>query len=537
MEAIEQIIVNQLGYRPQDYKLAVIEGESGQFQIISTANKQIVWAGKSSALKYDSVSGTHVSKLDFSTLNVEGDYIIKGSKGQSIPFSISAQRYTDVHTAVLKAFYYLRCGVALEGNFAGQWAHHACHCSPAIVYDDPTKSFDGSGGWHDAGDYGKYIVAASKAIADMLLAYELYPKAFKRKVPLPESNNKIDDIIHEVKVELDWMLKMQDKETGGVYHKLTTLQFPPLDTMPEDDLEPLYAMPISATATASFAAALSMAARVYAAFDSAFSQQCLFAAKKAWQWLIAHPNMPTFKNPPNVGTGEYGDTSDADERYWAAAELYRTTGEEQYHQAFKQLASLNEIDKTALGWADVGGYGTFSYLLCDYETDMELKNALRTVLKERANELIAICNEDGFGISLREENYRWGSNMDVMNHAMLLLFVQHIEQHQLYIDEIASHLHYILGVNINRYSYISGFGHRAMANPHYRPSVADDVEATVPGLVSGGPNKNLQDEVAALMLKDKAPAACFIDHIDSYSTNEITIYWNSPTLFVLSAFV
>ncbi|WP_242826818.1 glycoside hydrolase family 9 protein [Butyrivibrio sp. NC3005] len=27
---------------------------------------------------------------------------------------------------------------------------------------------------------------------------------------------------------------------------------------------------------------------------------------------------------------------------------------------------------------------------------------------------------------------------------------------------------------------------------------------------------------------------CYLDHIDCYSLNEITIYWNSPLVFVMA---
>ena len=48
---------------------------------------------------------------------------------------------------------------------------------------------------------------------------------------------------------------------------------------------------------------------------------------RAWSWLEEHPDVRGFRNPMDVYTGEYGDDMDLDERYWAAAELYRTTGE------------------------------------------------------------------------------------------------------------------------------------------------------------------------------------------------------------------
>jgi len=528
------IAINQLGYRPNDHKLAVIQGQQGKYRLVDNKTDEVVWVGESSAAQHDEASGATVCKLDFTSFNREGQYRIEGDDGSSWPFLISPHVYEDAQVAVLKAFYFLRCGVELTSPYAGPWAHAACHNSLVHLHGRPEVTFDGTGGWHDAGDYGKYIVAAGKAVADLLLAYELYPQAFKRKVPLPESNNVMDDLLHEVKVELDWMFKMQDAATGGVYHKLTTLQFPPIDTMPEADTAALYAMPISACATASFAASMAMAARVYAPYDERYASSCLHAAQYAWQWLEANPQVEGFRNPPDVGTGEYGDLQDEDERYWAAAELYRTTGDPSYHDAFLRYASISSINKTALGWTDMGGYGTISYLLCNHKRAETVVSELKQTLSAHAEQLADICTRDGYSISMLPEQYRWGSNMDVMNQAMLLIMAQYFEGHQRYEAAIAAHVHYLLGMNVNGISYISGYGHAAMTYPHHRTSIGDGVEAPVPGMVSGGPNKNLQDDYAAKHLQNRAPAACYADHEESYATNEITIYWNSPALFVLS---
>lgn len=531
------IAINQLGYRPHDHKLAVIAAAQGQYRILSLSTNEIVWQGQTTSSAWDEASGVSVCKLDFSNLTLEGQYRIEGEQGISLPFAISEHVYEETQQALLKAFYYLRCGMELEEKYAGQWTHQACHRTPVHVYGDPEQTFDGSGGWHDAGDYGKYIVAAGKAVADLLLAYELYPQAFQRKLPLPESDELMADVLHEVKYELDWMLKMQHMPSGGVFHKLTTLQFPPLDTMPEADNAALYAMPVSATATASFAAALAMAARIYKPFDSAYASRYLDAAKRAFVWLEDNPSVAGFKNPSDVGTGEYGDETDADERYWAAAELYRTTGEPHYHEVFLQYAAQEEFSKTALGWSDMGGYGTISYLLNEREQDKATASLLTEQWMLHASQLAANCQQDGYGISLLPEQYRWGSNMDVMNNAMTLLLAQHIGQDVRYEQHIARHVHYLYGTNVNGISYVSGFGIQAMSHPHYRPGVADGVEQAVPGMVSGGPNRNLQDEYAKAHLQGKAPAACYVDHEDSYATNEITIYWNSPALFVMSYYI
>ena len=50
-------------------------------------------------------------------------------------------------------------------------------------------------------------------------------------------------------------------------------------------------------------------------------------------WAEKNPNV-TFRNPPGISTGEYGDDNCKDEMVWAAAELYRTTGDAAYNDFF-----------------------------------------------------------------------------------------------------------------------------------------------------------------------------------------------------------
>ncbi|MNJ48718.1 Endoglucanase D precursor [compost metagenome] len=354
---------------------------------------------------------------------------------------------------------------------------------------------------------------------------------------MPESDDVMPDVLHECRYELEWMLRMQDSETGGLFHKLTTLNFPGPDVMPEDDTADLYLTPVSATATGCFAGAMAMAARIYAPYDASFAADCVKAAERAWTWLEHHPEYPGFRNPPEIFTGEYGDEQDMDERYWAAAELYRTTGESRYHEAFQQIAGQDTFDKYELGWADMGGYGTIAYLMSERESDPGLAARLKTGLQQRADELAEVSAKDGFGISLKPEQYIWGSNMLVMNHAMLMLVTDRLSGSKTYERHALEHVHYLFGANVVGMSYVTGFGSRSILYPHHRPSEGDGVEAPVPGLVSGGPNRGIQDDYAREHLAGKAPAASFADVMDSYATNEVTIYWNSPAIFVLSHFI
>ncbi|MBU9713058.1 glycoside hydrolase family 9 protein [Evansella tamaricis] len=531
------ITVNQIGYPKDAKKVAVFSEQNGQFQVVYEPTGEVAFEGTTSEPFFDELSGTYVCHADFTMVNEEGPYYIKCNESTSATFTITKSPYNELHTSLLKGLYFLRCGMDLEEEFAGPWKHEKCHLTEAIVYGEENLRIETSGGWHDAGDYGKYIGPGAKALADLFLAYELYPKAFQDSTPIPETDAITPDVLHECRYELEWMLKMQDVRSGGVYHKLTTLEFPGLDVMPEDDRDDLYLSPISATATASFSAVMAMAGRIYRSFDQAFSKKCLHAAVYAWDWLQQHPEISGFKNPPSIKTGEYGDGQDMDERYWAAAELYRTTGEITYHEWFQTYASQS-FPKYEFGWADNGGYGTISYLLNkEHPVIDELYMELKTGMLREADKLVCEGKTDGYLLSLKEEEYIWGSNMIVMNHAMILILAAHFsEKEEIFSSVALDHVHYLLGRNVLDICYVTGFGDRPVMNPHHRPSIGDNVNEPVPGFVSGGPNKGVQDE-AVKHLIGLPPAQCFLDHMDSYSTNEITIYWNTPAVFVLSNWI
>ncbi|MBY0013323.1 glycoside hydrolase family 9 protein [Paenibacillus typhae] len=533
---IRTITVNQIGYPANGSKIALFTGGEHQFRVLDVKTRTAVYSGVTSAAAWDKSSGADVHTGDFSAVTESGSYLIEAEDGAvSAEFIIAERPYEELQQGLLKAFYFYRCGVELGGEYAGPWGHAACHLAEGSVIGQPGLKLDSSGGWHDAGDYGKYSGPGAKAVADLLLAFEWYPAAFTDSFTLPETDGKTPDVLLECKVELDWLFKMQEAG-GGVYHKLTTASFPGLDVMPEDDTDELFFSPVSAAATGDFAGVMAMAARIYKPWDEDFAARCLAAAEVAWQWLAQHPEEPGFTNPPGISTGEYGDEEDHDERFWAAAELYRTTGQEMYHEAVQALARL-PFPKFALGWADMGGYGTLAYLLTGKDqTDEEIYRTLQEGLLAEADRLAAVSGQDGYRISLREEDYIWGSNMLVMNNALLLLAAERFSGEASYAECALDHLHYLLGRNVLDISYVTGYGDHPVRHPHHRPSVGDGVEAPVPGLVSGGPDRGLHDEYVREHLQGKPAAQCFADHDLSYSTNEVTIYWNSPAVFVAARF-
>lgn len=530
----EDILINQIGYKADDKKIAVIKGTGKAFKVVDNAAGKIVLSKDTSGRVSDESSGDTVSYADFSEITAEGDYYISvDGLGKSNNFKIGNNTlFSKVNDAMIKALYYQRCGMALDSKYAGKYMHAACHTGKAILYGNEEIEMDVSGGWHDAGDYGRYVVPAAVTAADLMLAYEFYPESFKNKYNIPESSNNIPDILDEVKYGVTWMLKMQDKQSGGVYHKVSARAFPDITVMPDTDVDDMLVMPVSTTATADFAAVTAMASRIFKKFDTAFSEQCLFASLKAWNWLEKNQDFIEYKNPQDVSTGEYGDSSGKDEKAWAAAELLKATGEKKYNDYFTKNY---EAEGFGLGWQNVSGFAAIAYLFSASEiVDSTKVDEIKNAWLEKADMFVSTAEKDGYLLAMHKMEYSWGSNMNVANHAMHLLIADGLSNDQKYTEAAANCVHYLLGRNTINQSYITGFGAKKVMQPHHRPSAGDTVAEPVPGFLVGGPDSALEDATAKSKLSGKAPAQCYIDDMSSYSTNEVATYWNSAAVFAFS---
>ena len=122
--------------------------------------------------------------------------------------------------------------------------------------------------------------------------------------------------------------------------------------------------------------------------------------------------------------------------------------------------------------------------------------------------------------------------MTVANNGMLLLLFDKVENSNKGDAVAREQLNYLLGTNGTGYCFLTGFGTLSPKNPHHRPSQAK--KAAVPGMLAGGPNQNLEDPYAQNVLTGTAPALCYADSDQAFSLNEVTIYWNSPLVFLFA---
>lgn len=526
--------VNQLGYKKDDTKIAIfsdLDKDDTTFTVVNADTNETVFEGDLTERKLNVVADEWNNTGDFSDLKEEGTYKVVTGKGEeSFTFTIGETVYDETFTNVVKMLYLQRCGMELTEDCAGDYAHPVCHDTEAVIYGTSNK-IDVSGGWHDAGDYGRYVVSGAKTVADLLLAYEKNPDAFSDAMGIPESGNGTSDVLDEVKYELDWMLKMQDS-SGGVYHKVTCAVFPET-VMPQDETDELIVAPISNTATGDFAAVMAMASRIYKDTDSAYANTCLGAAKKAWSYLESHKEEKGFKNPEDIVTGEYPDGKDEDEYFWASAELYKATEDASYKEAMAEfVADTKNLE--GLGWANVGVYGAYAALTTDVllTDSSNLRKDIDTAFFEMADECLATSKENAYLVD-REKNYEWGSNMGIANSGMLLSMANDLKPNAEYAAYAKQHLDYLMGVNATGYCFITGSGSLCPENPHHRPSQV--LEKCMPGMLVGGPDNNLEDPYAKAVFLNTPAAKCYADNAQSYSCNEVTIYWNSPLIYLMAA--
>ena len=523
--------INQIGYRTNDFKeLTLFEG-NGNVDFVDKSGQTVLTVTPTAAANWDG-SGQSVQRVDFSELKTPGTYTIKVN-GQDVrkDLKIADKAYGDVSKALLKWFYYQRASMALEEQYAGKWKRSAGHLDKGVSFHSSATggsgTVDSPKGWYDAGDYGKYIVNSGISTYTLLSLYEHFPAYFdKVKWNIPADGN-LPDLLAEIKYNLDWMLTMQASD-GGVYHKLTTLQFSGT-VMPNEDTDRRYIIGKSATATLDFAGVMAVAARVYQKYDATFASKALEAAKKAYAWGSQNMNTLYTANPRDVATGAYEDHSANDEKNFAAAELFVTTKDASY--------SASGAYSTIPGWQDMSGIVTYTKAThaADFSDGAAAKDSLIAAADRYAKNA-----STGFGVPMTKNDFYWGSNSVAANMGVWLLHAYYLTGEKKYYQSAVKTLDYLLGKNPVDMSFVTGFGTKSPMHPHHRPSQADNIPEPVPGMLVGGPQPGGEDIGSQeWQCKDYrvngAPAKSYLDDECSYASNEVAINWNSPVAYLAGA--
>jgi endoglucanase len=537
-------LFNQLGFKPgwrQQVFLASAErdGRPLHATLLDSAGTAMLREVDAGVAHRDADSGDWLRRLDLGTGLPAGRYLLRIAGADAARIEIGDQVYQPLQRALLRAFYLQRCGPALDDRETGL-AHAACHAQDALVaHDDDLlqkgHALQAGGGWHDAGDYGKYISTTAVAIGRILQAYERDPLRFATDATgIPESGNGIPDLLDEMRVGLDWMLTMQ-RADGALYRKVGGGQWP-TNLTPNEDRQTRRAYGVSSPETAKAAAAWAQAARLYRGSQPALAAGYLAAARRAWAWLatVTQAQRMDVHEGDDSGSGPYRANDmdseaalqvDWDDRLWAATELYLSSGEEPFLQVMRRLVPNAPL--TLFEWKDPSALA-LSYLLWHpaLQDQTALAKLVRPRFLQRARGLAEGLQHSGWRIANRR--FVWGSNKMTVEEGITLCLAYQIGGNPEYLAAARDQLHYVLGRNHFGKSFVSGIGSDAVQEvSHLWFQVR---RHPIPGLFVGGPNQAEQSNIAP---RGRGPLS-WVDDTRSYATNEFAIDYNA-SLFGLLA--
>ncbi|MDR0476257.1 MAG: glycoside hydrolase family 9 protein [Treponema sp.] len=545
------IKVNQAGYRSDHAKFALVScfpgsinlSEKTEFKVIDKNNGSVQFTDTLKVVVKDTdpTSGETVFKAEFSGLKKPGVYYISITEPKvenSFSFPIGDDVYYELFKDSIRYFYFQRQGLDLEEKHAGIFARKNLHPNDAAVRkisqrnNNDAPVYDVSQGWYDAGDYGKYFPPAAATVSDLLFAYETFPSLFTdNQFNIPESGNGLPDMLDEIKWELDMMLKFEDGTTGGFWevanYSGNIIYF--MDTHGSGGAPDTK----STGATASAAGIFAHAYMVYRDFPrhAAFANRCLDAAKRAWDYLEAHPG-----NDWIIGAGRNYHHSDADVnmiKFYGACALYRATGTAKYHdyilktyQGFDYKREFNSYQVYSTGEI---GKGFIHYALAANKNAEVVKFFDGQFTKFQS---VQLNNYQGkaWPTLIVDWAYFWGSCMPICHTPTELFIFNKVLGKDLAmpVQIIRDSVHYVMGINPLSYSFVSGHGEHCVKNIYSTIYTKDGIDEIPPGYMAGGANQYDAGFMSNWVSK------CYVDSDKEWTTNENAIYWNAALALLLT---
>lgn len=537
--------LNTVGYPREAAKVASAASVGGvKFNVVRVADGASVLEGVATASARNDDTREDLAAIDFSALSEPGEYRVEvAGVGASPPFQVGDGLYREPFQTATRAMYLWRCGTAVSGEYRGNvFAHGPCHLEDAWLDHTGGGRLQrrAGGGWHDAGDHNKYVGNAGVTVGCMLRAWQDFqPQIELIALELPEAGGPLPEFLAEVKWETDWLLTMQ-ADDGSVYHKVSTENYGGM-ILPDAETDPRYFGVWGSQATADFVAILALTSRHIRPYDAAYAERCLAAARRSYEFLVAHPDQHRATND-GFTTGGYDAQGDSDDRLWADAEMWEATGEAKFLESLEVRlrppandAEADDDDRfrrrrprrspatsfdVDWDWSDVKNLGLLTYVESQREgRDAALVEAVRGSLIAVADEIVATARSHGYARPLGRRYY-WGCNGGVARQAVVLEAAARIADKPAYRAVQLDALNHLLGRNVHGRSYVTGLGHMPPLHPHDRRSEGDDVAPPWPGYLVGGPHPQPMD---------------WQDAMEDYRTNETAINWNGALIYALAA--
>ena len=434
-KSIPNVLVDQNGYEMKSTKIALFRGDNLQssFEVVDAESGEIVYTGDIVAKGLNEETGEYISYGSFSELEKIGTYYIQTAKiGQSYPFVIEENLYDELIPSIQKTLFFNRCGMDITAEYADEvHIHKACHTENISSLSSDEKlngkeikeeQLDLTGGWHTDLNGNRDVADGCNIVQNLLLTNELYAQDMTDDVGIPESGNQIPDILDEVKYEIDWLQKMQNSKTGGVYSGIMNAQL----------------NPVTPEATADFASTMAIFYTSYVNYDAPYARNCLRMAELAWKYLQTNAVKPTEETQVSKIA-----------KYNAAAQLFKATKDIKYHTYVKEHYTTVCDAESIIENREL--YVYIAYLTTSMKVDTSICKAIMDKWMDRAERIVEEAKK-GFYFVIGD------SNEDMLDEMLCLSVIDHVITNHEYVTVLESHLHYFLGRNRDAVSYIEGYG-------------------------------------------------------------------------------
>jgi endoglucanase len=514
---------NQIGFLPADLKRfcwTVSAHAAAAPFTIERSDGAVAFRGSLDGAPIDQTAsaGEFVRAADFSALTAPGTYCIVVDGKRSHPFAIGTDVYKPLLRDAVRAYRLIRANTATDDPVTK--VHHAAgHLSDGAMPVDGVKR-DLSGGWYNAGDFGKWVHMAALSVSHMMWLFELRPEAAALSLNVPATPG-LPDILAEARWGLDWMAKMQNTD-GSVLHKVDAEPNLPWGVLPADDTSERHAKPAESWDAAVFAAAMAQASRVFKPYDAPYAERCRKAALAAWAWLTAHPAVAT--NDPY-----YAFSDIPAKAMWALGEMARI-------DSTLEVRAAEEFDARGVvpsSWITPQILGALA--LAQGPAGRAHDVAIAKI-SAAADAVITASASDVYGCNGNPRVYFWGSVEDALNAANACFMAHALDLGAKYRDGGARVLDYALGLNALGQTFVTGHGTKRVEHPWHW--IYRDEGIAIPGWATGGPNAYTQGAdppLQAVSARGTPAAKCYLDLCErgSWASNEGQTSENAALLFAV----
>lgn len=565
---------NQIGYLPEDDKIAIAFAQHSlarsRFEIIDAATGKRVWGPQTvgeNAGAYGNFAFHY--RLDFTALRKAGRYKVRlsGTAFESLPFHLGPEAYNQHHELLLAYMRQQRCGY-------NPFLDEVCHQKDGRTMYGPMPDstfIDVSGGWHDAGDYLRYLLTSGNAVCRLLFSYRENKGKFKDEYDAlgHARANGIPDLLDEAKWGLDWMLKMHPAP-DQLFHQVADDRDHMGWDLPYEDTSDYgwgpgsYRVTYYATGkpqglgqyqntstgianlAGRYAAAMAMAADIWQndLNDAAFAGQCLKAGREVYEMGKRQPG--SCEGVPCRAPYRYYENTWADDMEWGAAEMFKVTRVASYLEDAKNFARL--INTTSWMGADTANhYEYYPYVNLGHY-------ALYPLVDKALQDTLAGFYRHGLEGVLRraqENPYRMGVPFIWCSFNLVTDFIVHglayekMTGDRQYHQFILENRDWLLGRNPWGISAFVGIPAQGGNTPQFPHSViADKTGRELTGGLNDGPvYASIFKSLKGIRLSREDPYAAFqsdlvVYHDDrwDYSTNEPIMDGTANASFFMAHF-